>query len=459
MPDRQNLGDVVVLLPGITGSVLKNREGKVVWGYSAASIATALFSGGANIRKQLALPDDDPERDDIEDGIEASALMPDLHIIPGLWKIDGYSAIADMLLSSFTLTEGQNFFRFPYDWRRDNRVSARKLARAAHGWLKAWRESSGNADAKLILVAHSMGGLVSRWYLELLEGWRDTRALITFGTPFRGSLNALDSLANGMKKGPVDLTELVRQFTSVYQLLPVYECWDPGDGKLVRVGEAMGIPNVQAARAAQALKFHREIEAAVKANRGIAGFNAYQLHPVVGLQQKTFLSAKGDAAGGVLLSELYPGEILLGGDGTVPRVSAIPIEMSSNPTAMYAATQHGSLQNASAVLDNLSGIISGTTIQLGGFLKPKVQVALEVEDVISPATPLLVQARPVRPDVNLEIVLRDPTGAEQRVKPRAGTGGWWSAEFAPPPSGVCRVRVEGAGIETAEDSCVVLANE
>jgi hypothetical protein len=150
---------------------------------------------------------------------------------------------------------------------------------------------------------------------------------------------------------------------------------------------------------------------------------------------------------------------VLGGDGTVPRVSAIPIEMSSNPTAMYAATQHGSLQNASAVLDNLSGIISGTTIQLGGFLKPKVQVALEVEDVIPPGAPLLVQARPVRPDVNLEIVLRDPSGAEQRVKPRAGAGGWWSAEFAPPPSGVCRVRVEGAGVEPAEDSCVVLAHE
>src|SRR4029434_11089128 len=31
-------------------------------------------------------------------------------------------------------------------------------------------------------------------------GWRDCRALITFGTPYRGSANALNYLANGYKK-------------------------------------------------------------------------------------------------------------------------------------------------------------------------------------------------------------------------------------------------------------------
>ena len=51
-----------------------------------------------------------------------------------------------------------------------------------------------------------MGGLVSRYFLECLEGWKDTKALVTFGTPYRGSLNALDGLANGLKKGPLDLS-------------------------------------------------------------------------------------------------------------------------------------------------------------------------------------------------------------------------------------------------------------
>ena len=195
MRERETMSDVIVLLPGITGSVLQNGDGKVVWGYSAGTIVKALFSGAANIRRELALPHDDPEVDDLGDGIQASGLMPDLHLLPGLWKIDGYTAIVDMLLANFDLTEGKNFFRFPYDWRRDNRVAARKLARAAHGWLQTWRES-GHPNAKLILLAHSMGGLVSRWFLENMDGWKDTRALITFGTPFRGSLNSLAPVAS-----------------------------------------------------------------------------------------------------------------------------------------------------------------------------------------------------------------------------------------------------------------------
>jgi pimeloyl-ACP methyl ester carboxylesterase len=457
MPERLYLPDVVVLLPGITGSVLEDGDGKVVWGYSAGTIAKALFTGGANIRKALALPHEDLDRDELDDGIRATGLMPDLHILPGLWKIDGYTAIVDMLLATFELTEGRNFFRFPYDWRRDNRVSARKLARAAHGWLKAWRDA-GHPNAKLILLAHSMGGLVSRWFLENMEGWKDTRALITFGTPYRGSLNSLDSLANGMKKGPLDLSDLVRQFPSVYQLLPVFECWDDGSGQLKRVGETSGIPNVDAARAARALNdFHRKIEAAVKTNRDLDAFKTggYTICPVVGIAQKTYLTAKAGGAGGVELSELHGGQAL-GGDGTVPRVSAIPIEMSGQPAGpVYAATQHGSLQNADAVLAHLHGLLSGTTIDLGNFLKPKVQVALEVDDVLEAGQPLLVRARPVRPDVALDVVVRGGDGQTQRAPLTAGLDGWFSATFAPPAPGVYRVRVQGKGVETAEDSLVV----
>ncbi len=238
---KHAMPDIVVLLPGITGSVLK-KNGKVVWGFSASTIGKALFTLGRTMERDLALPHDDRAADDLGDGIVADALMPDLHLLPGVWKIDGYGKIAEAIKANFEVTEGRNFFPFPYDWRRDNRVSARRLARAAHDWLAAWRASSGNANAKLILVGHSMGGLVIRYFLECMEGWKETRALVTFGTPYRGSLNALDGLANGLKKGPLDLSRLARQLTALYHLLPVYECYDAGNGKLVRVGETQAFP-------------------------------------------------------------------------------------------------------------------------------------------------------------------------------------------------------------------------
>ena len=51
------------------------------------------------------------------------------------------------------------------------------------------------------------------------------------------------------------LTSAMRTFTSAYQLLPRYECYDRGDGKLVRVGESTGIPNVDSVKAAAAIAF------------------------------------------------------------------------------------------------------------------------------------------------------------------------------------------------------------
>src|SRR5215831_18369368 len=134
---------------------------------------------------------DDPALDDLGDGITATNLMPDTHIIPGLWKIDGYGELTKSVRDSFDVTEGQNYFEFPYDWRRDNRAAARRLDALIRAALPAWRDRSGNLRAKVILLAHSMGGLICRYWIEAMEGWKDCRALITFGTPYRGSLKAL----------------------------------------------------------------------------------------------------------------------------------------------------------------------------------------------------------------------------------------------------------------------------
>lgn len=453
---RYDMKDVVVLLPGITGSVL-TQNGKVVWGYSASTVGKALLTQGASLQEALALPHDDPDVDDLGDGIVAEELMPDLHLLPGLWKIDGYTRIVERIRDGFEVTEGKNFFRFPYDWRRDNRVAARKLARQGRAWLAQWRESSGHADARLVLIAHSMGGLVCRYFLECLEGWKDTRALITFGTPFRGSLNALDSLANGLRKGPLDLSALGRQFTAIYQLLPTFKCYDAGNGELMRVGETSGIPNVDARMAAAALAFHNEIKAAVADNRKPdPDFSAgYRIYPIVGIAQDTSLSARLEG-GRVKMLPTYKGDAL-GGDGTVPRVSAIPLEMSDDPNATYAATQHGSLQNADATLVQLVGVLSNTAIDLGVFRKPAVSVAIEVADLFFSNEPVTVRARPTD---EAALVATFCTGQDRtpvaQVAMVPDGGEWYRAVFQPKAPGAFRVTVGGPDVEEAEDSFVVI---
>lgn len=454
--------DVVVLLPGITGCVLQ-KDGKDVWAFSKGAAFRAIVSLGGSI-KDLELHGDDPEVDDLGDGITASKVMPDIHLIPGLWKIDGYGKIADTIRGTFDVRPGENFFEFAYDWRRDNRVAARALARKSHDWLDAWRDRSGNADAKLVLVGHSMGGLVARHFLELMDGWKDTRALLTFGTPYRGSLNAVDFLTHGMKKtlGPltlIDLSSLIRSFTSVYQLLPIYPCFDPGDGTLGRIAETPGIPNVDPERAAAALKFHRDIEAAVTEHQQDPEYveRGYDIHPIVGTFQRTRQSARlvGDQV--EMLSE-YQG-VDQDGDGTVPRVSATPIELSDDAREMYAAERHGSLQNKDEVLVQLLGILSRGELDLSGYRElPRTRVGLDIEDAFTTEEPIAFSIRCEDEAASLTATVTDAqTAAVVAESQPLLAPDWTEVELPPMPEGTYRIVVQGnASVEPVNDVFVTL---
>ncbi|MEM9008559.1 MAG: lecithin--cholesterol acyltransferase, partial [Cyanobacteria bacterium P01_F01_bin.86] len=203
MTTKAPMKDMVVILPGILGSVLQ-KDGKDIWAISGQSIWNILTNADKAIA-DLKLGEDDPEKFDLGDGIRTTRLMADAHLVPGLVKIDGYTQTSKLITDNFDVTPGDiyndpedkaaNFYHFPYDWRRDNRANARILKHFLDMRLKRWREVSGAQDAKVILMAHSMGGLVSRYYLEVLGGWQDARALFTFGTPYRGSFNAVNFIA------------------------------------------------------------------------------------------------------------------------------------------------------------------------------------------------------------------------------------------------------------------------
>lgn len=463
---KKAMRDVVVVLPGITGSVLQ-KDGKDVWNVSGGSVLRALLSLGQNV-KDLALTEDPPDVDDLGDGVTAPKVMRDIHLIPGLWKIDGYSKTLKYVTETFDVRAGENFFEFPYDWRRDNRVAARKLAKNAEGWLAAWREKSGAADAKLILVGHSMGGVISRYYLECLDGWRDTRVLVTFGTPYSGSLNAVGTLVNGLKKkiGPVgiDLSELVRSLTAIYQLLPTYACYDGGDGKLVGVSEAT-IPHVDQERAKAAAGFHDEIRNAVAAHEQEDDYreNRYDIRPVVGILQPTFQSARA-AGDGVSLLRTYDGDDQ-GGDGTVPRVSATPVELEHEANAMFASERHASLQNEDAVLVQLRGVMSGLDVDFPAFRDafPSIGLGLELDDAYQTGEPVQVRVHPEEEPAEpllVEVFDAETNQEVARETLRPAEDGWHEVRLEPLQEGAYRLRAFGSGkVEPVTDIFVVLGED
>lgn len=436
--------DLVVVIPGIGGSVLQ-RHGKTVWSPRPGAALRAALSLGRSIG-DLAMNGDDHTLDDLDDGVTAPTLVPDLHILPGLdWKIDGYTRLRRTLFERFDLEEGRNYLEFPYDWRRDNRVAARRLDAVVRPALKAWRERSGNPDARLILVGHSMGGIISRIFLEFHDGWNITRRLVTFGTPYSGSINALEFLSNGFRKawGLIDLSSMLRSFTSVYQLLPSYRCLDV-DGEWKLLDEVPGIPNVDPHRLAEALKLHRAVRQAVDD----AGdpLSRYDIRPLVGDTQRTKWGARLTGSGVEARFDRGAGQD--GGDGTVPRVSAVPHELLDGwRNVSFFSEKHGSLQNDEAVFEHLSGVLRIVPFEgRDVFPAGDTPVALDVDDTTT-AEPLEIRALPRDPLPGLEARVESlADGSTRTVRLVEGADGWFRAEVPGLPEGDYRVHVGGAGI-------------
>ena len=110
--------------------------------------------------------------------------------VMGEWKLDPILHTYDDLIKSLKTNgyeNGKNLFVFPYNWRSSNKVSALHLQGKIEEIMQKTHVS------KVDIVAHSMGGLVTRAYVEEIEGtqYNDTiDQLITMGTPHRGSPEA-----------------------------------------------------------------------------------------------------------------------------------------------------------------------------------------------------------------------------------------------------------------------------
>jgi pSer/pThr/pTyr-binding forkhead associated (FHA) protein len=188
----------VVFVPGFMGSELW-RGGERVW-----PNARYLLSEPEIFRLSGAAP------------LEARAVAREMVIVPGLVKLDRYNRVAEYLTEALGYERGRGVLEFAYDWRRDVRESAARLAQAIEAW---------DVRAPITIIAHSMGCLVSRWYVERLGGKQRIGRLILVGGPHLGAPRAVAELLGGTKSLHQRLVgERVREtlagFPSIYQLLP-----------------------------------------------------------------------------------------------------------------------------------------------------------------------------------------------------------------------------------------------
>jgi hypothetical protein len=221
----------------------------------------------------------------------------------------------------------------------------------------------------------------------------------------------------------------------VYQLLPRYPVVDTGSGTLARVAETPGLPGVDPVRAAAALSFHHDIDAAIETRPP----SSYAIHPIVGIMQPTSQSAHFHA-GSVKMLPLYDG-LDSGGDGTVPRVSATPIELADQGREIYAPDQHGSLQNATGPLTQLIGVLSARpTANLRGGISG---FGLQIDEIFDIDEPIMATVTSDDPSPTVDAAIVDVATGRSVLESRIEVDGDGSyrAGWPPLPSGDYRLTV------------------
>lgn len=220
----------VILVPGVTGSKLRNREtGEVVFGRGVDMLLPR--DDGYGIALPI-VPDGDPK-------LEAFAVVDQVRF--AFSRVEVYGSLLELLEESGHRIgdlgrpeAAATLYPFAYDWRRETPETARLLAEQ----LRRLREVRGEERLTAVLVCQSTGGQICRYLLKYggapLEAaaagraapapWLRVARLILISSSNGGSIRTLRELDRGRRYvrgfGRFFAPETLFSFASLYSDLP-----------------------------------------------------------------------------------------------------------------------------------------------------------------------------------------------------------------------------------------------
>jgi pimeloyl-ACP methyl ester carboxylesterase len=343
----------LVFVPGILGSKLRDRRtGKIVWlDFSSVPLNPLRWGGWIDgLFKALAYPNPD---------LEPAGLVDEVVFVPPLFKQEHYGRLAAALQGIGYQIDPPGpgggapaLYTFPYDWRQDNRISARQLGDS----IDRWRANHPGAQAWIL--AHSMGGMVSRWYIEKLGGKEKVSRLFLVASPWDGAPRSLQVLFDGFQvlfrrrfnvfDIPGRTRTFLRTLPGLYQLLPYKNPFlRRQDNERVDLHDGAGWLGEQGQQQLllDGLRFNEELGTAASVPETVCFF---------GRKTPTPTSATLTLAAGGRWTAMSWGDTAAG-DGTVPERSAVhPGAREKIPIA----ASHGDIYVNPALLEILQWELS-----------------------------------------------------------------------------------------------------
>ncbi len=454
--------DAVVVVPGIMGSTLCEGE-DVLWGMHRLGWYREAWRHPESLARLALTP---AERAGDYSRITATGLLRRPAFAPFLRGLEPYGDLVDVVTAS--VADPAAVLEFAYDWRLPVTHNAALLHAAAAAHLETWRTHPRYTEmlralpdtrpARLVLVAHSMGGLLVR----ALAPGLDIRATITLGTPFDGSAQATLILNTG-RGGPVPLPrralrDLAKTLPGLHDLLPVYRCVDDRDrdtdprrltpGDVAALG---GDPELASAgfdmhsqTAPNPLVGHYAVVGTAQPTTASISLR----DGVVEAHRCTFRLSGGvfhrNSHGVLARYQEY-------GDGTVPLNSAQP--RGFRPATI--AQQHGPLASCPETTGAVREILlerDPDADRLGAG-----DIGVELPDIVEADTEFAVTLTGIDGPTDATVTVHDESGVVVHCPPIHRADGRWQATVRGQPPGIHRVTVAGSG--TSAITQLVLVDE
>jgi len=382
----------VVVIPGLLGyKLVDNDTNDMVWGTFGLGQVDPNTPTGA---RQFALPMGKGKKlKELRDNVKSDGALDrvvvnflgiplELNAYYQILQTLGVGGYRDQQLSEAGAVDyGPGHFtcfQFAYDWRRDIVESAKELdkfIKMRELYVKEEVKKRFNVEldkVKFDLVAHSMGGLVARYYLrygaaDLPEdgslpkltwaGAEHVDHLVIVGTPNAGSMDSLRDRIHGASVDslfPRYSAAVLSTMPSIYELLPrarhnplldangnpVPDLYDPklweshqwglADPKQDTIIKLL-LPNVESSEERREIALEHQAKALNRARQFASAMDVPAKPP----SSLKLLLVAGDAEETEMTAQIVPGngiEIVKHGpgDGTVLRSSALMDERMSN---------------------------------------------------------------------------------------------------------------------------------